>query len=64
MTQTGSVMGTFAYMSLRSSATMPSRWTAGPTCTRWAPRLYTILTLKTSAELFFAEARDEILSSR
>ena len=60
MTQTGSVMGTFAYMApeqrndAKSVDGRADVYALGAT-------LYTILTLKTSAELFFAEARDEIL---
>ncbi|MBX2801359.1 MAG: serine/threonine protein kinase, partial [Myxococcales bacterium] len=60
MTQTGSVMGTFAYMApeqrndAKSVDGRADVYALGAT-------LFTILTLRTSAELFFAEARDEIL---
>ncbi len=60
MTQTGSVLGTFAYMApeqrndTKSVDARTDVYALGAT-------LYTCLTLRTSAELFFAENRDEIL---
>ena len=60
MTQTGSVMGTFAYMAPEQRNDAKSVDERADVYALGAS-LYTILTLKTSAELFFAEARDEIL---
>ena len=40
---------------------MPNRWMGAADVYALGASLYTILTMKTSAELFFAEARDEIL---
>jgi serine/threonine protein kinase len=61
MTQTGSVMGTFAYMSPEQRNDAKSVDNRADVYALGAS-LYTMLTLRTSAELFFAEARDEILA--
>ncbi len=61
MTQTGSVMGTFAYMSPEQRNDAKSVDNRADVYALGAS-LYTMLTLRTSAELFFAEARDDILA--
>lgn len=62
MTLTGSVMGTFAYMApeQRNDAKGVD---ARADVYALGASLYTIVSLRTSAELFFAEARDEILEA-
>lgn len=62
MTLTGSVMGTFAYMAPEQRNDSKGVDARADVYALGAS-LYTIVTLRTSAELFFAEARDEILAT-